>query len=941
MNKDLLKRIGIGLGVIVLFLALSYGFVPQVLDGKIVNQSDISGYVGMSHEMNEWNKAHPDNPTYWTDSMFGGMPTTAISTRNGGDYTQWIYDLLLTGKRPATYLFITLLGAFLLFLAFGVSWPIAIGGAIAIAFCSYNFQIIQVGHNTKMQAIAFMPWVLAAVVYTYRSCCRHSSPAGHTEPASCHSSPASCHSSPASGHSSPASGHTEPASCHSERSRGISWQTLLGAVLFGLALSMQIKANHQQITYYLAIIVLLYALVELIGAIKEKRWKPFMLASALLLVAGGAGIATNVNKLLPLAKYTPETMRGGSELAKDNGGGKGLDLDYATSWSYGWEELPNLMIPNFNGGASAGAVNPEKSATVQLLKRSGQRNVRETAKALPLYWGPQPFTAGPMYIGAITIFLFVLGLGLYKGREKWWLLAATILAILMAVGSHFMAFTAFCFKYLPLYNKFRTVSMALVVLQVTLPILGFVTLDRIVREKYDRQSFFKAFWWALGITGGFSLLAWLVPGLFGNFESAADAGMQDILVDALIKDRISIFRADALGSLALIAASAGLLLWAYLPKGQTDYSKRFAGYGRKWIAAVVICLLSTVNLFVTGKRYLNADHFTTPKDFNKPFAERPVDKMIKADEDPQYRVLDLTVNVFNSSVPSYHHKSVGGYSPAKLQRYQDLIEHYLSGEINALYKQLNEVPDPEKITEWMATGTPVLNALNTRYVILDGNYPPLYNEAAGGAAWFVDSVVTASTPEEEIELIGKVDLRRQAVVRDARSQPGMTGESQPGMTGESLPGMTGESLPGMTGESQPGMTNGSAAGVIPGQDGSAASVIPGLTGDLIEMTSYAPNELHYKYTSDAERMAVFSEIYYPNGWHATVDGQPLELLRADWALRAALLPAGEHEVVMTFLPDSYRIGARVSAIASIALLVLLALSLGLLIMGKNKKRHVE
>ena len=691
---------------------------------------------------------------------------------------------------------------------------------------------------------------------------------------------------------------------------------------------MQIKANHQQITYYLAIVVLLYALVELIGAIKEKRWKPFMLASALLLVAGGAGIATNVNKLLPLAKYTPETMRGGSELAKDNGGGKGLDLDYATSWSYGWEELPNLMIPNFNGGASAGAVNPEKSATVQLLKRSGQRNVRETAKALPLYWGPQPFTAGPMYIGAITIFLFVLGLGLYKGREKWWILAATILAILMAVGSHFMAFTAFCFKYLPLYNKFRTVSMALVVLQVTLPILGFVTLDRIVREKYDRQSFFKAFWWALGITGGFSLLAWLVPGLFGNFESAADAGMQDILVDALIKDRISIFRADALGSLALIAASAGLLLWAYLPKGQTDYSKRFAGYGRKWIAAVVICLLSTVNLFVTGKRYLNAGHFTTPKDFNKPFAERPVDKMIKADEDPQYRVLDLTVNVFNSSVPSYHHKSVGGYSPAKLQRYQDLIEHYLSGEINALYKQLNEVPDPEKITEWMATGTPVLNALNTRYVILDGNYPPLYNEAAGGAAWFVDSVVTASTPEEEIELIGKVDLRRQAVVRDARSQPGMTGESQPGMTGESLPGMTGESQPGMTGESLPGMTDGSG-------------VIPGLTGDLIEMTSYAPNELHYKYTSDAERMAVFSEIYYPNGWHATVDGQPLELLRADWALRAALLPAGEHEVVMTFLPDSYRIGARVSAIASIALLVLLALSLGLLIMGKNKKRHVE
>jgi hypothetical protein len=256
--------------------------VPQVLDGKIVNQSDISGFVGMSHEMSEWNAAHPDNPTYWTDSMFGGMPTTAISTQNKGDYTEWLYKLLLVGKRPATYLFIALLGAFLLFLSLGVNWTIALGGAIAVAFCSYNFQIIQVGHNTKMQAIAFMPWVLAALVYTYRS-------------------------------------------------KG--WKTLLGATLFGLALSLQIKANHQQITYYLAIMVLLYAVVELVHTIRTKAWKPFLVASALLLVLGGAGIATNVNKLLPLAKYTPQTMRGGSELSKEGANASGLDLDYATAWS--------------------------------------------------------------------------------------------------------------------------------------------------------------------------------------------------------------------------------------------------------------------------------------------------------------------------------------------------------------------------------------------------------------------------------------------------------------------------------------------------------------------------------------------------------------------------------------------------------------------------------
>ena len=818
--KKYWKNIAIGLGVVAIFLALSYGFVPQVLDGKIVNQSDISGFVGMSHEMSEWNAAHPDNPTYWTDSMFGGMPTTAISTQNKGDYTEWLYKLLLVGKRPATYLFIALLGAFLLFLSLGVNWTIALGGAIAVAFCSYNFQIIQVGHNTKMQAIAFMPWVLAALVYTYRS-------------------------------------------CHSERSEESFWKTLLGATLFGLALSLQIKANHQQITYYLAIMVLLY-------------WKRFWLASALLLVLGGAGIATNVNKLLPLAKYTPQTMRGGSELSKEGANASGLDLDYATAWSYGWEELPNLMIPDFNGGASAGAVNPEKSQTIKLLRRAGQKNLKETAKQLPLYWGPQPFTAGPMYMGAISVFLFVLGLGLYRGREKWWLLVATLLAVLMAVGSHFMAFTAFCFKVLPLYNKFRTVSMALVVLQVTLPVLGFVTLDRIVRGAYDRARFLKAFWWALGITGGFALLCVLTPSLFGTFEGPSDSGMQDVLVEALVQDRITLFRADSLMALGLIVASALLLLWAYFPKGQTEHAREVAGFGRKWAAALCICVLSAANLFIVGKRYLNADHFTTPKDFGKPFAERPVDQIIKADKDPQYRVLDLTVNVFNSSVPSYHHKSVGGYSPAKLQRYQDLIEHYLTREINGLYGQLNAADSLEAVEAWMATGTPVLNALNTRYVVLDGNYPPLVNEAALGAAWFVDSVALASTPDEEIALLGAVDLRSQAVV---------TTPVDP---------------------------------VIP----SEASVSPS-----IRLTSYAPNELHYQYSTPTDRLAVFSEIYYPNGWHATVDGEPLELIRANWTLRAALLPAGSHEVVMTFLPDSYRIGATVSRVASLTLLLLLMLAI--------------
>ena len=816
--KDIWKKTAIGAGIVVLFLALSYGFVPQVLDGKIVNQSDISGYVGMSHEMSSWNKAHPEDPTYWTDSMFGGMPTTAISTQNGGDYTQKVYDLLFLGKRPATYLFVALLGAFLLMLALGVSWPVAIGGAIAIAFCSYNFQIIQVGHNTKMQAIALMPWVLAALVYTYKA-------------------------------------------------KGL-WKALLGATLFGLALSMQIKANHQQITYYLAIMVLLYALVEFVSALKKKAFGKFLTASVLLLVIGCVGIATNVNKLYPLAKYTPHTMRGGSELTKDGGSSSGLDLDYATAWSYGWEELPNMMIPNFNGGSSSQAVDPDKSETVKLLKRAGQRNVREVAKSLPMYWGPQPFTAGPMYMGAITVLLFIVGLCVYKHREKWWLVAACVIAILMAVGSHFMPFTAFCFKVLPLYNKFRTVSMALVVLQVALPVLGFLALDSILRENLPPKVLRKGVLISLGITGGFCLLCWLAPGLFGSFSGASDAQMQDVLVEALVKDRIALFRSDAAVSLLLIVAASALLLWA-----DVSGKSKPKGLGRRFVAAIAICLLVAINMFSVGKRYLNASHFTTPRDFDKPFTARSVDKMILADEDPQYRVLDLTVSVFNSSVPSYHHKNVGGYSPAKLQRYQDLIEKYLTSEINGLYKVMGSAETLDDVSSYMATSTPVLNALNTRYVIIDPDYPPVINLAAFGPAWFVTDVVTASTPDEEIALLGQVDLRTTAV---------LTIDSP----------------------------------VKPANDG-------GPVEESIIMTSYAPNRLKYHYTAEKDAIAVFSEVYYPDGWHATVDGEPLELFCADWTLRGALLPAGEHDVEMYFMPESYRLGASISRITSILLLLLL------------------
>ena len=830
------KKILLYAAIVVGLLVLSYAYVPQVLSGKIVNQSDISGWQGMSHEMMEWNAAHPDDQTAWTESMFGGMPTATIHASTKGDWTQKIYDFLLLGRRPASYLFLSLLGAWLLMLALGIHPLIAVGGAIAVTFCSYNLQIIQVGHNTKMQALAFLPWVLAALIFTYNQIKKKSWLPG----------------------------------------------TVLGAALFGLALSFQVKANHPQITYYLALLILIYVIVLVIDLLrkKEKLWGRFFTASALLLVLGVAGIATNATKLLPTMEYTPYSMRGGSTAASEGGAGtKGLDLDYATAWSYGWEELPNLLIPNFNGGSSAGAVNPKHSETYDLLKRAGQPNLKEVSKSLPLYWGPQPFTAGPMYMGAITIFLFVLGLFAFKGKEKWWLLAGTVLAVLLALGSHFMAFTKFFYDVAPLYNKFRTVSMALVVLQFTLPVLGFLVLDRIVRQPEAAAFFREKGWIAAAVTGGFCLLCVLFPGIAGTFSGSVDAGQPDVLVDALAADRRYLLVMDALRSLALIAGAFGLLWWGTsVPK---DARKTFAtqpemGFRRRLTASGLIALLVLLDLGVAGKRYLSADDFVSPRSFQSQFNKRPVDEMILSDTDPSFRVLDLTVNVFNDSHPSYWHKNIGGYSPAKLQRYQEFIENTLTGEINQLAKALGGAKTVEE-AEAALPYLPGLAQMNCRYIILDGEMPPLRYPYAKGNAWF----------EEVLDGPGSV-------------------------------------LP------------------APGEE--APAVEQPAYSQQVELTSYAPNELRYHYACNISSKLIFSEVYYPVGWTLTVadTGEEIPIELEGSLLRAAWVPVGEHDLVMRFDPPSYRRGEAISRATSILLLLAaLGAVLGAALPSLRKKNAVE
>ena len=865
MNKELVKKILVYAGIILFFAVIAYGFVPQVFSGKIVNQSDIASWKGMANEAIMHNAAHPEDPTAWTNSMFGGMPTTMTIDDFNGDWTDYIYDFLLKGRRPASYLFLTLVGAFLLMLSMGMNGIVAVAGAIAVAFCSYNMQIIQVGHNTKMQAIAYFPWVLAGVIYTYRTALNSN-----------------------------------------------KWltKTILGATLFAFALSMQIKANHVQITYYLAITIFVYAISLLISLCvdkaKKSRLSRFFAASALLLVIGCIGIATNANKLIPTYEYTPYTMRGGSELSGSGSGhnADGLDLDYATAWSYGIEEMPNLLIPNYNGGSSAGPLDMD-SETGKLLKRAGQPNLRQTLKAMPLYWGPQPFTAGPMYMGAISVFLFVLGLCLVKGREKWWIVVATVIAVLLAWGSHFMWFTKLWFDYAPFYNKFRTVSMALIVLQVTLPLLGFYVLDRILKEKYEKKVFQKAGYISYAITAGFCLLCVLIPSIAGTFASPSDSQYGEMLAETLASDRQALMVKDALRSLVLISVVFALLLWAFRsPKYDAKGTEgSFVRKARMTIVAFAMIFLIWIDLVSVGKRYLNKEHFVTPKDFTAQYDPRPVDKIILEDPDPDYRVLDISVNTFNSSIPSYHHKTIGGYSPVKLQRYQDLIEKYITPEIYQIYDAVENAETVSDVTENLPE-LKVISMLNGRYIILGAEYPPVVNPYAYGNAWFVSSAVPAATPDEEIALLASTDLRNSAVIGDDFSN-------------------------------------------VISHFGSGTSEIA--------LTHYAPNELRYSYKTDTERAAIFSEIYYPKGWKAwiepagaygevknghyqpTSDAQEIELFRADWMLRGAVIPEGEGELIMRFEPDSYQLGENVSRASSIVLILLLIGSIAVVALSDRRR----
>ena len=847
--KEILRKALPYVIIVAGFVMIAYAYAPQVLQGKVVNQSDISSWKGMSHEILEWNEEHPDDPALWTGSMFGGMPATQISVDYRGDATDPFYNLLFWGQRPPSYLIISLLGGFLLFLAFGVNPWLSAVGAIAVTFCSYNMQIVQVGHNTKMVAIAFMPWVLAALVYAYRR------------------------------------------------------KAMLGAIFFALTLGFQIKANHPQITYYLAFIVIGYAVAEFCGAVAAQRRRkaavrnavpvtdsiltsgttvepPFretplgrwLTASVLVLVGGLLGIATNANKLLPTYEYAEYTMRGGSELTHDehNQTGDGLKLDYATAWSYGIEETPNLLIPNFNGGSSSGELSRD-SETFKVLQSYGV-NAESMRKGMPLYWGPQPFTAGPMYLGAVSLFLFVFGLCVIRGRYKWWIAGVSLLALLLGWGSHFMWFSEIFFKYAPLYNKFRTVSMILVILQVTVPLMGILGVNAALfaKEPLPDRKVRNGLLTALGVTGGISLLFALFPGLAGDFSSASDAavfGGNEQLIRALQDDRRSLLRSDAFRSLIFIVLAAGVFFASWKGKLKT------------MPAVALLGILLLVDLWGVDKRYLNKEHFVTERNFDSQFNPRPVDNAIHQDTDLSYRVLDLTVNTFNDAIVSYHHKTIGGYSPAKLQRYQDLIDFHIAPEMRTMIDDVNSAMSTARTVGDLENALgyyPVLSMLNTKYIVVDPGSLPLTYDRRLGNGWLVSRVRTAPTADAEMAALGEIDPAVEAVIFDPDAPEGTVTE------------------------------------------------YAGADSGRVELVYYSPNRLRYDVSAPAKGLAVFSEIWYPAGWKAFVDGNEVPVLRADYALRALMIEEGDHEVEFVFDPASFTVGRNISLASSIAILVLLA-----------------
>lgn len=816
---------------VVLFALISFAyFFPADIEGKILYRHDSAASKGLGREMAEY-KAQTGEVTRWMNSVFSGMPTyqsaPEYTSTKGVQGALSVYHLFL--PENVWYVFAYLLGFYILLRAFDFRQSLAVLGSIIWAFSTYFLIIIAAGHIWKVMALAYLPPMIAGVVLSYRG------------------------------------------------------KYLWGFIVTAIFSAFEVNANHVQMTYYFLFVILFMIIAYLVDAIRKKELARFGKATAVCAAGAVIGICLNLSNLYHTWEYSKETMRGKSELVKKdvaNQTSTGLDRDYITQWSYGIDETWTLLVPNTKGGASVPLVESETAM------KHADPNFAPIYQQLGLYWGEQPGTQGPVYVGAFVLMLFILGLFIVKGPMKWALLAATVLSVLLAWGKNFMPFTNFFIDYVPMYAKFRTVASILVIAEFTIPLLAMLALKKIVDEPEILTKRIKTVYLSFGLTGGIAVLFALFPTLFfSDFISSNEMKALMTLpqeyvnpvIDNLRDMREAVFTADCWRSALVVVIGTLCLLLFKARKLKANY---MVG------AIIVLCL---IDLWQVNKRYLNNDMFVPKSEREAPIQETETDRIILQDKTDlgNYRVLNLASNTFNENETSYFHNSIGGYHAAKLRRYQDMIDMYIAPEMGSLMQAVAQAGgDMSKVNG--DSIFPVLNMLNARYFILplqDGQTVPVQNPYVYGPAWYVDNLTYVDNANAEIERVGKMDIRHEAVA-DKRFEAQLKTAVK--------------------------------------QDSTS----------VVKLTSYMSDRLTYDVNSSKGGVIVFSEVYYP-GWTATVDGQPVELGRVNYLLRAVNVAPGKHKIELAFHPKSV---TTTETIAYVAYAVLLLAILLLAYIEYRKKR---
>ena len=810
--------------VVLVFAIISFAyFLVPVTQGKILFQHDASAGVGSAQELTEYQNRTGET-TRWTNSIFGGMPTYQMSpsyqSTDGLSQVMNAYHLWLPDN--VWFLFAYLLGFYILLRAFDFRQTLAALGSIMWAFSSYFLIIIAAGHLWKVMALAYLPPMIAGIVLAYRG------------------------------------------------------RYLSGFIVTALFTAFEIKANHVQMTYYYLFIILFMVIAYLVKAVREKQLTGFMKSTGVVAAAAVIGIAINLSSLYHTWQYQKESMRGKSELVKKDAANQtssGLDRDYITQWSYGIDETLTLLVPNAKGGAT---VPLSKNATAMAKADPQiQSMIPQLYDAIPQYFGTQPGTSGPVYVGAFVLFLFILGLFIVRGSMKWALLAATVLSVLLAWGHNFMGFTNFFLDYIPMYAKFRTVASILVIAEFTIPLLAALALKKMVDEPEVLTKQMKFVYISLALTAGVALLIALSPGMMEPFVSdqerqmitsiqGMDGNTANTILANIAAMREAMVSADAWRSVIVILIGFALLFLYKMKKLRADYMV---------ICMAVLCL---VDMWQVDKRYLNDEMFVPKSERDMPHQATSTDLAIMKDKSLDYRVLNLASNTFNENETSFFHKSIGGYHPAKLRRYQEMIDAYIAPEMQAAMQAIAAKNGNMQEVDG-AKVFPVLNMLNTKYFILPlqgGATMPLQNIYAQGNGWFVDKINYVADANAEYAGVGKIDVRHEAVA-DKKFES-VLGQAQ---------------------------SNDSTA--------------------IVKLVKYEPNNLQYTIESKKGGVVVFAEIYYP-GWTATIDGQPAELGRVNYILRALNVKAGKHTVVLDFHPTSISTTETIAYIAIVILLLAIA-----------------